>query len=293
MATLAELHPDEEHDTVERLVKGAIARALQPWRIEEQRRMAIERAVDSLPGLMKFDSACDWESKARTLAAVAVAGVRENASAAEMEAAGKEAIKPLIRTYEHNERIESAVRRLFLPDGTSQEQQEAREAVREALSNLPVDASQRQFQQAQDNALRPIRDRIQTRLTTARIESWVPPELSEAERGAAFANANKAIAGLPAGTSNHEQEKVAREVIERQAAKKHLIEEGLREIPRYAQRLRRRYDYDAGETVDTIERRVRREVENQLRKELDGTETSEDVNRLLHDIMKDLEGCTD
>jgi hypothetical protein len=161
----------------------------------------------------------------------------------------------------------------------------------EALSSLPVDASQRQFQQAEDNALRAIQDRIRTRLITARIESWVPAELSEAEKGAAFADANKAVAALPTGTANTEREKIAREVIERQATKKHLIEEGLGEIPRYAQRLRRNYDYDAYDTVDTIERRVRAAVEKELGKELDGTETSEDVIHLVHRIMKHLEGC--
>jgi len=35
MATLAKLQPDENYSTVERLVEGAVARALKPWRLAE------------------------------------------------------------------------------------------------------------------------------------------------------------------------------------------------------------------------------------------------------------------
>ena len=235
--TLAHLNTDEDRFTVRQLVDAAIARALEPWREEEQRRESIDRAVDSLPALMKWDS--DWKAKARSLAAMAVAGIHENASAAEMDAAGKEAIKPLIRTYEHNERIESEVRNLFLQNGTLDDLEEARDTLREALSRLPPDTSLRQFEEAKNDVLSPIRDRIQTRLIAARIDSWVPAELSDPERGAVFAKARKAVDALPAGVSDDEREKTARKVIERQAAKKRLIEEGIREVPKHAQRLLR------------------------------------------------------
>jgi hypothetical protein len=80
-------------------------------------------------------------------------------------------------------------------------------------------------------------------------------------------------------------------VIDRQAAKKKLIEEGSAEVPRYAQRLLRDYRYAVSETPAGIAGRVTAQVEMELRKELDGTETSKDVIHLVRDIMKDLENC--
>lgn len=64
-------------------------------------------------------------------------------------------------------------------------------------------------------------------------------------------------------------------------------------MPKYAQRLLRRYRYSAAETAQGIEGRVRSRVEKELSEELDGTETVTDVVDLVHDLMKDAEGCRD
>lgn len=98
----------------------------------------------------------------------------------------------MIQQYEHNDRIEQAVMYLFLP-GTTDEDQEAREAARIALSALPIGASPRQFEQAKQNAIEPIRARIEARIQRqrdqeerqalmARIESRLPPDLSNTEK---------------------------------------------------------------------------------------------------------------
>jgi hypothetical protein len=300
---LAGIETDEDYYTIQRVVDAAISRALEPYRKAEQRREAVEDAIDSLPWSMRCQwNDTDWKAQARIIAATAVARARQDASAKELEAIAKEAVKPLIQKYEHNERVESVVKYLSLPHGTTDDDREAREIVQEALLGLPIDANQRQFEQTKENALEPIRARIAARLQKqrdeaerqalmARINSWVPPELSPAEKGATFAKATEAVATLPASTSDDDREKTAREVIDRQAAKKQLIEEGLAEAPRYAQRLLRNYRYAASETPIGIAQRVTAQVEKELHEELDGNESRRDVIDLVRDIMEDVEGC--
>jgi len=137
MATLAEVEPNEEHDTVERLVKAAIARALQPWRSAQERPKAIQRAVNKLPWPMYVDD--NWKAQARTAAAAAVDKARADAAPEELKAIAQQAVHPLIETYKHNERVDEAVRYLRIPGGTNDEDEEAREVARVALSSLPVD----------------------------------------------------------------------------------------------------------------------------------------------------------
>jgi excisionase family DNA binding protein len=77
MTTLSELHPDEDSYTVERLIEGAIARGLRPWRSAQERLKAIDRAVDALPWSMRADD--NWKARSRLAAAAAVANVRAGA----------------------------------------------------------------------------------------------------------------------------------------------------------------------------------------------------------------------
>jgi hypothetical protein len=88
-----------------------------------------------------------------------------------LDAITRDAVKPLIQKYEHNKRVESAVRCLSILDGTTDDNREAHEVVQEALLALPVDASDRQFEQAKENALAPIRTRIEARLQQERDEA--------------------------------------------------------------------------------------------------------------------------
>jgi excisionase family DNA binding protein len=302
MAALAELQPDEDHYTVERLIEASIARALKPWRSAQQRLKAIERALDTLPWSMRTNN--NWKARARIAAAAAVDSARADASPEEMKAIAQEAVHPLIQKYEHNERVEAAVRYLRIPGGTNDEDQEAREVARVALSSLPVDVGPRQFEQAKQDAIALIRTRIETRIQSQRDEEErqglmsrlalrLPWDLSRTEKTTTLDQAAEAAAALPAAASADEREQAGRQVIERQAAKQRLIEEGLHEVPRHAQRLLHRYRYGARETAAEIEQRVRPEVEKELRTNLRGTESSKEVLDMVRGIMEDAEGCTD
>jgi excisionase family DNA binding protein len=297
-AMLAELQTDEDPCTVERLVDAAVARALKPWRREQQRHKAVERALDSLPWSMRSK----WKDRARIIAFKALTDAAEDATEEGFEAIAKEALKPLVQKFEHDERVDSATRFLILRDATSDEDEEARQIAREALLALPVDASRQQFERTKEAALEPLRTRIAERVQKQRdeaerqallacIESWMPTNLPAAGKATALAEANKAVAALSAGTSDAEREEAAREAIDRQAAKERLIDAGVQEVPRHAQRLLRDYRYSANETAHGIEERVRSQVEKVLRKRLRGTETSREVIDMVRDAMEDAEGC--
>jgi excisionase family DNA binding protein len=300
MATLAEVRPDEEHDTVEQLVKAAIARALQPWRSAQERLKAIQRAVNKLPWPMWVDD--NWKARARTAAAAAVDKARADASPEELTAIAQQAVHPLIETYKHNERVDEAVRYLRIPGGTNDEDQEAREVARVELSLLPVDAGPRQFEQAKENAIAPIRARIEARIQSqrdeqerqallSRLASSLPWDLSNTEKTTTLDKAAEAFAALPAEASPEQREQAGQQAIERQAAKQRLIEEGLREVPRHARRVRQEYRYSSKETATDIEQRVKGEVQKMLSEELDGTESMNVVRDMVDDLIEELEGC--
>jgi excisionase family DNA binding protein len=295
LATLANIEPDESDYIVQRSVDAAIARALQPWNTAEERRQAkaqaIERALDDLPFYMRFDR--DWQARARKSACEAVDGARDDTSANTLAALARVSVHPLIQEYEHGERIQSALGSVFLPTGNVNDLDEAREAVQTALSALPVGASDRQIEQTKNNALAPVQQRITTRSMMARLEARLPRELSSAEKTTTLASVTKAITAMPSDAPENEWEKTAEKAIDRQAKKHQLVEEGLREVPRHAQWMVREYEYSARETALDIEQRVKAKVEEELRKQLDGTEDSEDVIAMVWDIMEEFEGCRD
>jgi hypothetical protein len=73
----------------------------------------------------------------------------------------------LIAEYQHQQKVDEAVRWVITP-GTSDEDEEARDTMRQALSALPVNTSDRQFKLAKESALTPIRERIATRIQQER-----------------------------------------------------------------------------------------------------------------------------
>jgi hypothetical protein len=111
------------------------------------------------------------------------------------------------------------------------------------------------------------------------------------KKTATLAKVTKAIAALPPEVSDDQREKAAQKVIDRQAAKQQLVEEGLREVPRHARRMLEDFEYDDNETAEEIEARVKGQVEKELRKELDGSETRRNVIKLVRDIMGAAEHC--
>jgi hypothetical protein len=69
-----------------------------------------------------------------------------------------------------------------------------------------------------------------------------------------------------------------------------LIQYGLTQIYLYAERMLRQFDYDRGETAWSIDSRVRSEVRKTL-EELTGRESEQEVGRMVHQAMREIEGC--
>jgi hypothetical protein len=165
-AALAEIAPDESDYIVQRSVDAAIARALAPWRSAREKRQAkrggIESALATLPLEMRWNS--DWSAQARKIASDAADGARDDAGVSDIAAAAKGALRPLIAQHQHLSKIIDAAEHVILPNGSREEDQEAREAVRQALANLPIGAGDRAIDQAKQAALAPIRARISERI---------------------------------------------------------------------------------------------------------------------------------
>ena len=180
-AALSEVEPDEDDSIVRELVDAAIVCALSPWRVAEAKRLArqtgIESAISTLPLEMRWGA--DWSAHARKIALDAADSSRDDADASDIAAAAKAALHPLLAEYQHLSKIRDAARYVALPNGSHEDDQEAREAVTHALAALPVGASDRVIEQAKDTALAPVRERIAARDREARKDCLVAIALLE------------------------------------------------------------------------------------------------------------------
>jgi hypothetical protein len=150
--------------------------------------------------------------------------------------------------------------------------------------------------------LAPIRERVKSRLQRqrdeddrqamiARLKSRLAWGLAEEDKAAAMAAAAAAIESSPVGASIEQWEKAGQAVIDCHVAKCRLIERGLHEVYRHAQQMLRDFDYDDRETAWRLEERLKPQVEEALRKELNGSEQPDDVVDRVHEIMEEIEGC--
>jgi len=235
------------------LVNASIARSLRPSRAAEERREttrhAIWQAISNLPLYMRWND--EWNARARKIAVEALDGAHEDVSPRDLAAIADVALRPLIAEYNHREKIEAAMKFVYLPDGNREEQEDARDAVRAALVALPIGANDRQIEKAKQSALVPIQARIRTR-------------------------------------RQREQEEHQHQVM--LAAKESLVQAGLREIYRHARMMLHEFEYDDTESPWALEDRVKGEVEKQLREKLYGNENEQDVIEIVHEVMEEAEG---
>jgi hypothetical protein len=105
----------------------------------------------------------DLKQRALRLAAEALDDLRPGATDWEMQETAKQAVQPVVQEYEHDEACKLILACVNLPGATSEELQDARDATKEALAELPIGAGQRQLEEARDLALAPIQKRIEER----------------------------------------------------------------------------------------------------------------------------------
>ena len=171
-AALASLQPDQPQQTTQRLVDAAVAKALRPWRRKKEIRSALESALHRLS--WDVNHRPEWaglKQRALESAAAAIGKLPADASSSEMEEVARLAVEPMAKEYTHWQNCQNLATWIRLPDGNFEDQQEARQAVNEALSRLPVGTSQKELEKAKEAVLERFRTGIQEREEQARRES--------------------------------------------------------------------------------------------------------------------------
>lgn len=298
---LQSLDPSRDRSVIERQVDAAVKRALEPWTRNQEKQEAIATVV------LRAKIACstmvesEWQARAQEAAAGAIERLRPGASQSEMERAGAAAVQPLIKECQHREKCGVMTERtfLYLDRPTSEELEDAKDAVRQALEALPIGASDRQFEQARDAALVPIKGRIATRqdgemrqAVLSGLDYELPWGVSDKLTQAARQELQQAVDAMPQGTPRAELDQSrdriverAKKTHERHKQKERLIDDGLNEIYRYIQRLEKDYEFDKG--TYGLEQEIREPIRKALWEEVTGKETAEHVAGIVHRLVRE------
>jgi len=165
---LADVRPDQPQYTTQRLVDAAVAKALRPWKRKKEIRSAIESALHRLPS--DINHRPEWaplKQRALEATAAAIAKLPPDATSSEMDEVGSLAVQPMAKEYAHWQNCQNLATWIMLPGGTVESNQEARQAVSEALARLPVGTSQKELEKTKEAALEPFRAAIQRRKADA------------------------------------------------------------------------------------------------------------------------------
>jgi len=181
-AVLSNLETWQPEAIVRPLVDAAVRHALRPWQRNQDIQSAIDAAVCKLPWDVK-NRPEHASSKMRAIDALAeaVRGLREQASREEMETATLLAVQPIIREYDHGQECERLVRRIYLFDATTEEEETAKDAARKALAELPINASRKELEKAEEGALAELKAVVAWRKEAARQESQRKAQRETAE----------------------------------------------------------------------------------------------------------------
>jgi excisionase family DNA binding protein len=167
-SALARFDPDQPRSTTQRLVDAAVQKVLRPWRLRKEIRSAIESAMNRLP--WDINNRPEWASvkqEAMEAAMTAAAKMRAEATSKEMQEVAWLAVQPTARTYAQWKTCQDMAASVFLLGGSYEETKQARDAVGEALSRLPVGTSQGLLEKTSEETLRPFRATIQKRKAEA------------------------------------------------------------------------------------------------------------------------------
>jgi excisionase family DNA binding protein len=165
---LASIHPDQPQRTTQGLVDAAVAKALRPWKRKKEIRSAIESALRRLP--WDINHRPEWapvKQRALEAAAGAIGKLPADATSSEMEEVASLAVQPIAKEHAHWENCHNLARWIMLTGGTVEEDQQARQAVIEALARLPVGTSQKELENTKEATLESFRAAIQRRKADA------------------------------------------------------------------------------------------------------------------------------
>lgn len=166
---LADLSPSDPEEIVEPLVRAAMERGLLPWRHSKKIEEAIQDARNQLPGWTKSwakDFPSEWELRAMRVAREAIGQLRNDATLHEIRAAGIAAGGQVAQELAYRETCRGIVECIYLPYALN-EQEKARQAVREALEILPTGTPRATLERVRNDVLAPFK----TAQETARIQA--------------------------------------------------------------------------------------------------------------------------
>jgi excisionase family DNA binding protein len=166
------LQPSQSDAITRRLVEAAVHKALGPWNKKKETETALEAGMSMLPwDIQNRSEWAPWKQHAREAAVAAMRKLREEASYNEKQTAAVQAVQPVIRQYEHHQACHRIVAGIYMFDATLEEQEAAKEAVRKALADLPVDAGPKQLETVKETVLAPYKAAVAARKEKARLES--------------------------------------------------------------------------------------------------------------------------
>jgi excisionase family DNA binding protein len=161
---LENLDPIPADAVVKKLVDGLVAQAVKPWRRREEKKKAIERAVDSLPWDLRYSS--EWqETLARAIKAATIAVNESAGDQCAREAAALAAMRPIVDEYEHLKKCMAVASDLVqrLSGSTAEERQGAAKTVISKLVQMPIGTGANTMKTAGEKLLLPLQDKIAKR----------------------------------------------------------------------------------------------------------------------------------
>lgn len=159
---LTTLDPDQPERIVERIVRAAVDRALEPWKRRKEIEKIIQESVNNLPfaarGLFK---PTEWEVRAHAAAADSVTQTGESSPLTKIREAVNAAVGRVADEYEaacaqenHRKTVQSVLAsRPLLIELSAGEREDAESSVRDELAKLPVGTTRQQMERARDAAL--------------------------------------------------------------------------------------------------------------------------------------------
>jgi hypothetical protein len=176
--TLAQLGPQNSTAVVRPLVVAAVSNALQPWMRQKETVRAIESACGTLPWAVRsFATPTAWQRRAKEAAAAAIGKLPWDSSYDEKLRAGIAAVQSICREVEDSEMREKVLRNVCLWDIDYSQQEDAKAAIRRALQELPLGASEKSLEQAREQALTPFREARKRRERDAQQRQRVESKL--------------------------------------------------------------------------------------------------------------------
>jgi excisionase family DNA binding protein len=161
--------PDDPQRIIERIIQAAVDKAQEPLKRRNEIEKAIADAPKQLPASAQGwpDSPSEWDVRALSAAADAVAQLEEGVPLERIRAAAIAAGNKVRNEYEASRTVEQHRRTCKqILDSTwgigeiSEERETSLHAVQEALDKLPVGCTRFELEKAKDRALGPFRARV-------------------------------------------------------------------------------------------------------------------------------------